>query len=162
MTRSISELALDTIEELKRRGRARGTLGLIQVHEVDEATQIDNWVDVAEEDCQVCLIGGMSSAFNPHHPFEPGYGYGSWSIAKDEDWSDYVEDAEYRAFVDAVIAELPDEYLNGVLPLFTRKMPGKVGETFTDILILANFNDHWAHTDDDIYTLLTRVAEKHK
>lgn len=102
--KKISELALDTISELDRRGWTRGALGrtheLVKdengkpVHDENGVTRI---ALIGEEDCKVCLLGAMSSAYNPYHPFEPGY---------NDPKPDDTFDEEYEKFTKAVAAEL--------------------------------------------------------
>lgn len=85
--RPISELALATIDELDRRGWTRGTLARIYDDTGREA--------YTEEDCKVCLLGAMSSAYNPFHPTVPGYNDDAFN-----------HDPEYQRFIDAVEEEI--------------------------------------------------------
>lgn len=142
-TRSISELALATISEIDRRGLQRGALAQTQVF--DKA--LNDYVSVPAEDCKVCLLGAMSSAYNPFHPEVPGY--------NDGDPGGQYDDAGYQKFIDAVLDEV---YTDDTFTKFYRH-PRKVATNWA----VATWHDQCADADADVVkAMLQRVAEKHQ
>lgn len=151
MTTSISTLALATIAELERRGWSQGELAETQPIIGLDDDGYELYGDVSEAECKVCLVGGMSSAYNPFHPRVPGYNFSINAYMWDEETKtgttvvQRASDADYQRFVDAVAAELPAEsdYRGDVINRITM------------------WNDHDDRTFDEVKALLTRVAVKH-
>lgn len=123
-------LAIETIHELRRRGWTKGKLVQTFEWEGENCVRVDAGVG------SVCLVGAMSSAYNPFHPRMPGYNDGP-----------YV-DKDFQQFMLAVVEEI----LNLDL---------RVGEFSVPSTTVVNFNDIFANSVDDIIDLLQRVADKH-
>lgn len=130
----VRELCVGTISELKRRGWTTGTLG--RIYQM-------NAPDLPEEECEVCLLGAASSAYNPFHPFVPGYG-------DDYDWDSLDvkvwKNPEYREFV----ALLNDEAI--------RRDPDSDNRGLQAAVF---YNDQVAQSVDDVIALLQGIHDAH-
>lgn len=142
--KTIHELALESITEIDRRGWYQGTLGLIRWYQ--RAT--DTYIDVAKEDCKVCAIGAMSSAYNNFDPFKPGYNDADWVY---EDENDNVgrhvgADVDYQTFMDAV------------LDMINQTHPDTIEGRWTSV---AYFNDRDETTEEMVRDIFQKVADKY-
>lgn len=149
--RIIRKLALGTIGELDRRGWVKGTLledvvvtgkKLVKSSWDDKEYEQDQFADVAHDVARVCLVGAASSAFNPFHPDNPGMVH---------------RDADYEAFLRAVIAELPKRYQTEVAK--RDKALYISNSRVSDVV--AEWNDQNTRTLKHVKAVLQKVADKH-